>query len=66
MLRAVLAMTFGNTSDEIKEVQDITALEGMASLVLILAIVLLGVAPSIVNDSIMASVDFILQGLGGI
>jgi len=66
MLRAVLAMTFGNTSDEIKEVQDLTAFEGMASLVLILAIVLLGVAPSIVNNSIMASVDFILQGLGGI
>jgi NADH-quinone oxidoreductase subunit M len=66
MLRAVLSMTFGSTSDEIKEVRDITIFEGFASVLLILVIVLLGVVPSIVNDTIMASVDFILQGLGGI
>jgi NADH-quinone oxidoreductase subunit M len=61
MLRAVLALTFGQANREFTGVVDLKGREYVPVLVLMLLIVLIGVYPSVLSSPLHAT----LLGLGG-
>jgi NADH-quinone oxidoreductase subunit M len=61
MLRAVLAMTFGQANREFTGITDLKGREYVPVLVLMLLIVLIGVCPSVLSSPLHAT----LLGLGG-
>lgn len=66
ILRAILSLSFGTKSEFISSFKDLSKREAIASIILVIVIVLLGVYPAFVNDMILSSVDFILQGIRGV
>ena len=66
ILRAILQLSFGKTSEFVSSFTDLSKREATASIILVFAIVLLGVYPAFVNDMILSSVDFIIQGIRGV
>ncbi|ODG91958.1 NADH-quinone oxidoreductase subunit M [Gottfriedia luciferensis] len=66
ILRAILQLSFGKSSEFISSFTDLSKREAIASVILVFAIVLLGVYPAFVNDMIVSSVDFIIQGIRGV
>jgi NADH-quinone oxidoreductase subunit M len=65
LLRAVLNMTFGNANRDYVGVMDIRLIEAVPVLVLIGLIVLIGVYPNILAEPLQATLDIIMNGLGG-
>jgi len=65
LLRAVLNMTFGQASQDYVDVLDIRPIEVIPVLVLIGLIVLIGVYPNILAQPLQATLEIIMNGLGG-
>lgn len=66
ILRAILALSFGKNSEFVSSFTDLSKSEAIASVILVIAIIGLGVYPALVNDMILSSVDFIIQGIRGV
>ncbi|WP_078556110.1 complex I subunit 4 family protein [Bacillus alkalicellulosilyticus] len=65
LLRATLAVTFGPTPEEWKELKDIGPLEMVPAIVLLAFIILLGVYPAILAEPLQGALQILLAGLGG-
>ncbi len=65
LLRAVLAITYGNAEREFVGVTDIRSFEWAPVLVLIGLIVLIGVYPAVLSEPLQATLETIMMGIGG-
>ncbi|ANB61625.1 NADH-quinone oxidoreductase subunit M [Anoxybacteroides amylolyticum] len=65
LLRAVLNMTYGATARGVAEVADISAVELVPVLVLIGCIVFIGVYPQMLAEPLAATIQMMMNGLGG-
>lgn len=65
LLRAVLNVTFGQTSTRLTGVADIRAIEMVPILVLLVFIILIGIYPNILSDALAMTLESILLGIGG-
>lgn len=65
ILRAVLAVTFGPLKETHSSLKDMTGREMVPAFVLLALIILIGVYPNALNDSLNTALDTILLGLRG-
>lgn len=65
LLRAVLNVTFGPTSDEWTELKDIRPVEMIPVVVLLAFIILIGVYPSVLAEPLQMTLQIIVSGIGG-
>jgi NADH-quinone oxidoreductase subunit M len=65
VLRAVLKITYGPVETVTEGVADIRVSEGIPMVALTLAILVLGILPSVLTDLFESSLDVILKGIGG-
>lgn len=65
VLRAVMNMTFGKTKQAIDSLADLRLTEILPAVVLTGLIVLIGVYPAVLADSLHMAIDTILVGIGG-
>lgn len=65
LLRAVLAMTFGKAELDFSSIVDMKKAEYVPVLVLMGLIVLIGVYPSVLSETLQATLETIMLGLGG-
>lgn len=65
VLRAFLRMTFGPMPDRFADVKDARFVEAFPMAVLLALIVLIGVYPAVLSDSLRQSVDLIVQNIAG-
>jgi len=65
VLRAFLRMTFGPMPERFADVKDARFVEAFPMAVLLALIVLIGVYPAVLSDSLRQSVDLIVQNIAG-
>jgi len=65
VLRAFLRMTFGPMPERFSDVKDARFVEAFPMAVLLALIVLIGVYPAVLSDSLRQSVDLIVQNIAG-
>lgn len=65
VLRSVLSMTYGPMDPKFAEVKDARLIEAVPMIMLVTLIVLLGIYPAILSETIMPAVSDILNGIGG-
>ncbi|WP_077215047.1 NADH-quinone oxidoreductase subunit M [Bacillus dakarensis] len=65
LLRAVLGMTYGKAHREFAGITDMKSVEYVPVLVLTALIVLIGVYPSVLSETLQATLETIMLGLGG-
>lgn len=65
LLRAVLGMTYGKAQREFAGITDMKSVEYVPVLVLMALIVLIGVYPSVLSETLQATLETIMLGLGG-
>jgi NADH-quinone oxidoreductase subunit M len=65
LLRAVLTVTYGNANRDYAGVIDIRFVEALPVLLLVALIVLIGVYPNILAEPLQATLETIMNGLGG-
>jgi NADH-quinone oxidoreductase subunit M len=65
LLRAVLTITYGNANRDYAGVIDIRLVEALPVLLLIALIVLIGVYPNLLAEPLQATLETIMNGLGG-
>jgi NADH-quinone oxidoreductase subunit M len=65
LLRAVLGMTFGRADRQFVGFTDLRSIELVPVLTLIGLIVLIGVYPNLLSETLKATIDTIMLGLGG-
>jgi len=65
VLRSVLSITYGPMDPKFAEVKDARLIEAIPMIVLIAFIVLIGIYPAILSETVMPAVSDILNGIGG-
>lgn len=65
VLRAILRMTYGPMPDRFAGIKDARLVEAFPMAVLLALIVLIGVYPAVLSDSLRHSVDLIVQNIAG-
>ncbi|MFO1444316.1 NADH-quinone oxidoreductase subunit M [Bacillus sp. Bva_UNVM-123] len=65
LLRAVLGITYGKAHREFVGITDIQKAEWVPALVLLGVIVLIGVYPSVLSESLTSTLETIMLGIGG-
>lgn len=65
LLRAVLAVTFGKPNNTYLTAYEIRSVEMVPVLVLLAFIILIGVYPSVLTDSLQVTLESIMLGIGG-
>lgn len=65
LLKAVLAMTYGESKREFVGINDLRALEYVPTITLMGIIVLIGVMPNILSGPLQATLELIMIGIGG-
>lgn len=65
VLRAILRMTYGPMPDKFAGMQDARLVEAFPMAVLVALIVLIGVYPAVLSDSLQQSVDVIVNNIAG-
>ena len=65
LLRAVLGVTFGRTEKALEGLQDVKGLELIPVIALLAFIILIGVYPTVLTDTLQLTLETILQGIGG-
>jgi len=65
VLRAVLSITYGPMNPRFAEVKDARLIEAIPMIVLVAFIILIGIYPAILSETIMPAVSDILNGIGG-
>ncbi len=65
LLRATLKITFGSTTDILREVKEIRSVEVIPLFVFLGFIILIGVNPSILSEPLQMTIQTLLTGIGG-